>query len=113
MIDSLINNSFNSQELNVNPTELKSLSVKLSEAMNELQEADKEARLAWDAAKTALGPKMALSLSESFEKTDDEYYNALFTVNKYIDSLGRVSNIWDNAEQRIMKAINVAGSSRE
>lgn len=109
-----VNNSFRDQStLNVNPAELKSLSTKLNEAIQELIQADKEERMAWETAKASLGPKMALSLKETFEKTDNEYYNALFLLNKYADSLNRVSTIWDSAEDRIMKAINIAASSKE
>ena len=108
------NGSFKDQSsLNVNPTELKSLSTKLSEAIQELIQADKEERMAWENAKSSLGPKMALSLKETFEKTDNEYYNSLFLLNKYADSLSRVSTIWDSAEDRIMKAINAAAKTRE
>ena len=61
-------------------------STKLSEAIQELIQADKEERMAWENAKSSLGPKMALSLKETFEKTDNEYYNSLFLLNKYADS---------------------------
>ena len=54
---------------------------------------------------------MALQLKEAFEKTDNEFYSALFLVNRYSDSLNRISNVWDSAEDRIMKAINVAENS--
>lgn len=95
----------------VNPIELKALSSKLNEAIKELIQADKEERQAWETAKFALGPKLSLHLKEAFEKTDNEFYNAIFTVNKYADSLSRISNIWDSAEDKIMKAINIAESS--
>ncbi len=100
------NNFKDGSSLDVNPTELKSLSAKLSEAINELAEADKQARMGWEEAKVALGPKMTAQLSGAFEKTDNAYYNAIFQLNKYSNSLGRVSNIWESAEDRIMKAIN-------
>ena len=106
------NNTFkDGSSLNVDPNALKSLSTKLNEAINELVEADKAERLAWEEAKQALGPKMAISLKSAFEKTDNEFYNTLFLIKKYAYSLDRVSSIWDSAEDRIMKAIIAAESS--
>ena len=99
--------------LAVNPMELKSISNKLNEAIKELLDADKEERLAWESAKQYLGPKMALQLKEAFEKTDNEFYNAYFLISKYADSLNRVSNVWDNAEERIMRSINSSSSNIE
>ena len=110
--NSLPTNTFkDGSSLNVDPSELKSLSVKLNDAIKELIEADKEEKMAWEEAKAALGPKMTMQLKSAFEKTDNEYYNAIFLLNKYADSLARVSNIWENAEDRIMKAISIAESA--
>ncbi len=107
-----INQIFKDQSsLKVNPAELKSLSIRLNEAIKELLQADKEERAAWELAKQYLGPKMGLQLKEAFEKTDNEFYSALFLVSRYADSLNRISNVWDSAEDRIMKAINSAESS--
>lgn len=97
-------------EVNVNSSDLKSISVKLKAAIDELVAADKEAHIAWDSAKSSLGPNLSVALKSAFEKTDNEYYNAIFLLNKYQNSLDRVSNIWGNAEERIMSAIRVADS---
>ena len=109
----LVGNFSAGNEVNINSAELQNISIKLKEAIDELVAADKEERLAWEEAKACLRSNLAWPLKSVFEKTDNEYYNAVFTLNRYRTSLDRISNIWGTAEERILKAIRVAESSNE
>lgn len=98
----MTNNS--SQNVSIDPEQLKIVVGIIKRCMIELSSAKTRADIAWKNCESTLGENVIKSVAERKQESDRKFKKAIEQLEKYSNILDTVSNIWKDTETQIMSS---------